>query len=136
MISQHRLLSSPCFLYLVRRSSLCTSLPERLRYCSTNSTFEDHVRVSVIFTSTILPINDFGPLKFTTLFFSVYPARTSGSFLLSPSTSTLTILPLSFCIDSADCLFTSSFKRCRRSFFTSVDTLSSLAAAGVPSRGE
>src|SRR5690625_5533866 len=94
MISQHRLLSSPCFLYLVRRSSICTSLPERLRFCSTNSPFKDHVRVSVIFTSTILPINDFGPLKFTTLFFSVYPASTSGSFLLLPSTSTLTILPL------------------------------------------
>src|SRR5699024_533490 len=97
---------------------------------------KDHVFVSVIFTSTIVPTADLGPLKLTSLFLSVYPARTSGSFLLSPSTSTFTTLSLYACIASADCLLTKSFKRYKRCFFTSSGTSSFLRAAGVPSRGE
>src|SRR5690625_5718627 len=34
LISQHRLLSSPCFLYLLRLSPVRTSLNGRLRLCS------------------------------------------------------------------------------------------------------
>src|SRR5690606_11688388 len=62
----------------------------------------DHVFASVIFTSTISPITDRGALKLTNLFFSVYPERTSGFFLLSPSTSTFTTFPLYGFIASAE----------------------------------
>src|SRR5699024_3575790 len=103
---------------------------------STIIPFNDHVLASVILTSTICPIEDVDPLKFTSLFLSVYPARTSGLFLLSPSTSTFTTAPSYVFIDSADCLLTRSFKRYKRCFFTSSGTSSFFLAAGVPSRGE
>src|SRR5699024_8949909 len=53
---------------------------------------KDHVLASVILTSTIDPIAALAPLQLTSLFLSVYPASTSGSFLLSPSTRTFTVL--------------------------------------------
>ena len=74
--------------------------------------------------------------KWTSLFCSVRPATTGGSFLLGPSTSTSSTRPMRAWVASAD-RSTTIRSRSNRSLHTAGSTNWSVrAAASVPGRGE
>ena len=68
--------------------------------------------------------------------FSVLPVSSFGSFLDGPSTSTFCTLPTMASLISRALALIAACRRERRACFSSLDTVSSRSAAGVPGRRE